>query len=125
VISFGGGGNAMVAKIIRSDSAGGLTVQGFIHYRGEWRRYASAVYRGGDAADFTSTGRDVISCSGSRYGGCSLSESFIIQLPSQAIEERAVDGKIDIQIRGDAGADNPIITIPLSHVIAVQEASAR
>lgn len=117
-------GFAFVAKIDRPGSTRGLHISGGFVYSGEWRRYSSALYRGGVAADFQSTDRDVVSCRGSRDSGCILSETFRIELPQSAIDKYSANGSLDIQVRAQ-DASSVMISIPMEHIEAIKEVMAQ
>jgi hypothetical protein len=112
----GGSGYALVAKTRHAGKLGPLNIQGFIMYSGSWRFYSSAIFKGGAAATYAATGRDVGSC---RYG-CTLTENFMIDLTPTQVEQHAENGVLAIQIRGKS-ADTAIIQVPVSYIDAVTE----
>lgn len=112
----GATGAAFVAKIRKGGALGNLNIQGFIMYSGEWRMFKSAVFRGGDAVNYTRTSGNVGSC---RYG-CSLTENFSIDLTPAQIAKYAENGQIAVQIRSEA-TDTAILNIPVSYINAVNE----
>ncbi|WP_152528036.1 hypothetical protein [Sphingobium lactosutens] len=110
-------GQFMVAKIIRPGQTARLSIQGFVTYSGDWHRYDSAIFKGGEAVEFTNIDRDVISC---RYG-CSYSESFIAFPTPQQIKKYAEGTIVPIQVRGENSANTLLLQIPLSIIAAVEE----
>lgn len=116
-------GIAMVAYIKSAGTVRGPEIIGSVVYRGEWRRYNSAILRGGKelSADFGS--RDVISCRGSRYSsGCLLSEQFRVRLTTEEWESVLQSGKLEMQLRAYSGPA-VMVTIPARHYRALLEAA--
>lgn len=109
-------GAVFIARIKKGAVVGPIIIQGFVIYSGDWRYYTKAVFRGGDAVDFTRTGGKVGSC---RYG-CTLTEEFTLELSASEAAKHAVDGMVDIQIRANDGA-TALFTIPVSYLAAVNE----
>ena len=99
-----------------------IELSGFFVYSGEWRRYSNAVFKGGDVANFISTGRDVGRCSSSRYSrpSCTLSESFKIALTPADIRSHNIDGVVAIQIRAD-DTSAVIFEVPMAYFTAVAD----
>lgn len=118
------GGYALVAKIVKGGVAGPLEIVGSIMYRGDWRYYSSAILRGGESVVATFDNRKVVSCSGSRYGGCSLREGFRVLPTAAQIAKFGQNGAFDIQIRAQAGPA-VIISVPLTYIAAVNEIAKR
>lgn len=88
-------------------------------YRGDWRFYDSAIFRGGEKAEFLSVDRKVLSCSGSRYGGaCSHSESMYITVTPEQLSKYGENGMLPIQIRGRAAGGN-VVQVPVAHFEAM------
>jgi hypothetical protein len=110
----GGIGAAMVGRVFNAGKLLDLNVQGFVSYSGDWRFYNSAIFKGGEPAKFHRTGSDVGSC---RYG-CTLSESFMIDITPEEAKAHSENGIVAIQIRGGPGATG-IIQIPLTYFEAV------
>ncbi len=111
----GGLGDAMVGEVFNGGKLLGLTIQGVVAYSGDWRFYDSAIFKGGEPAQFHRTGSDVGSCN---YG-CSLSEQFVIEVTPEEAKAHVENGIVAVQIRGRGGA-TAIIGIPLSYFDAVQ-----
>lgn len=120
-------GFALVSKVDRGDTKGPIYLGGSFLYSGEWRYYDSALFRGGDAAEFTSTGREVGRCSSSRYSrpSCSLREGFRIDFTAEDVANRAQDGQLGVQIRAGRSAQAVLVSIPVSYIEAVREVSSR
>ncbi|MBB4797984.1 hypothetical protein HNP32_001708 [Brevundimonas bullata] len=114
-------GYALVARIVRPGITPKTNIQGSLSYRGEWRRYSTALFRGGAEASYNAGSREVVSCSGSRYGGgCNLREGFSIDLAPAQIRDHTQDGVIDIQVRAQ-DTSTALIKIPASYIEAVNE----
>jgi hypothetical protein len=111
---------AFVSSVVAKVKAGGqnfpTSIQGFIIYYGDWRRFDYAVFRGGDPVNYKNTDKDVGSC----RNGCQLTESFIIELSPEDIAKHAEGGKVPIQIRSQ-GSDTVMLEIPVAYVEAVNE----
>ena len=108
--------SAGVAKIWGGDEIGPTNVRGFLIYRGDWRHFDRAVFRGGGAVNFTNTDKDVGSC----RGGCLLNESFTILLSPAEIAAHAEDGKLPIQISSQSG-DTALLEILVADFEAINE----
>lgn len=117
-----GDGQIMVATISKGGVASPIELSGFFVYSGEWRRYSNAVFKGGDVANFISTGRDVGRCSSSRYSrpSCTLSESSKIALTPADIRSHNIDGVVAIQIRAD-DTSAVIFEVPMAYFTAVAD----
>lgn len=113
----GGTGFALVALVRTSSINTGTVIQGGIFYSGDWEFFNSAVFRGGDPVSYTRLRGDVGSC---RYG-CSLSESFSISLSAEEISKYAVDGVVEMQIRGTASGNTAMLKVPVAYIDAVNE----
>lgn len=116
----------LVATVKKGGVAPPAELSGAIIYSGEWRRYTSALFKGGDPAKFVEEGRDVGRCSSSRYtrASCTLTESFKIELTPAEVQKHAQDGKLAIQIRAqDTSAT--ILEIPTAYIDAVNEVAGR
>jgi hypothetical protein len=113
-------GFALVASVVQNGVAKPPEIVGSVMYNGEWRRYYSAILRGGESVDSTFNDRDVVSCRGSRYSGCSLREGFALRPTKAQIAKYAVDGKLQIQLRAQAG-DAVLVDIPVSYIDAISE----
>ncbi|WP_426168532.1 hypothetical protein [Sandarakinorhabdus sp. DWP1-3-1] len=109
---------AFVAAIKKGEIPPKRFITGVIYYRGDWHRYASAVFKGGDPAPFVNTSRNVLSC---RYG-CSYTEGFNMDISADQIKKYSSDGVLQIQIRAQS-SNTAIMSIPVSHFDAVAEAS--
>lgn len=112
-----GSGSVLVAKIKKASALGPLIVDGFIVYSGDWQYFESAVYRGGDPVDFKRTGGEVGSC---RYG-CTLTESFRMNITPADVKKHAEGGVVIVQIRATKNGNTALISIPASYLDAVQE----
>lgn len=117
-------GFALVAKIKKGDVIVPAHITGSMMYSGEWRHYNSAIFRGGDAADFTVTNRNVGRCYSSLHSRatCTLSEGFNIKVGPDEIAKYSLNGILPIQIRAEDGSAE-IISIPVAYFDAVNEAS--
>lgn len=115
-------GQVMVAAITKSGVTTPIQLSGFFVYSGGWRRYNSALFRGGDPAKFISTGREVGSCSSSRYSrpSCTLIENFAIELTPAEIRQYGETGSIDVQVRAE-DTSTVIFSIPITYFKAVAE----
>lgn len=109
-------GYLLIFKVRRAGTLGGVKMQGSIMYRGEWRWYETAVFKGGDAVDFKRTDSEVGSC---RYG-CSLTEDYSITLTPEQIAKHAENGNIPIQIRARS-TQTLMVTIPVAYINALNE----
>jgi hypothetical protein len=117
------GGFALVVRTRQSGIETPIRIVGAIMYRGEWRYYRTAIFRGGVPAAYTRVAGDVGSCSGSRYSrGCSLSEQYSIDLTPEEVTRHTQDGRLQIQVRAVQG-DPVMIDIPVSYIDAVTEVS--
>lgn len=112
----GGAGKAIVGEVFNDGKLRGLTVQGYIVYSGDWRFYTTAIYRGGAEAKYHRMHGDVAGCSS--YGGCTLSETFIIDLTREEAKAHSTDGVVGIQLRSQRG-QTALLMVPLSYVEAV------
>lgn len=113
---------ALVARVKQNTEVKPLQVVGSIAYRGDWRRYGRAILRGGEEVNAEFGDREVISCRGSRYGGCSMREGFTLFPTEAQIAEYSSDGLLKIQLRAAAG-ESVIVEIPLRYIDAVNEAA--
>lgn len=115
-------GQVLVAAINKGGLKGTVELTGFFIYSGEWRRYNSALYKGGDAAKFVSTGRDVGRCSSSRYSrpSCTLTENFVINISPSEIKAHDVGGIVAIQVRAE-DTSTAIFEVPTAYIKAVAE----
>ena len=96
---------------------------GFILYRGDWRRYYRATFRGGIEIRSAFDDREVVSCRNSRYSGCSLREIFHIYPTARQIQEFASGGVLQIKLSAQSSSNEPIIEIPVSYFEAVRAVS--
>lgn len=121
VINFGSSrednGVVILARVKSSGNWTPVMIQGFIMYTGDWRHYSSAIFRGGEQANFDSMERKVVSC---RSRPCRLSEGFSINLTLDQIERHTEDGELRIQLRG-SGAQTFMIEIPEEYLQALLE----
>ena len=115
---------AIVVAVVEDGKVGPIMIVGSIMYTGDWRRYQTAIFRGGEEVESSFNDRDVVTCRGSRYGGCSLREGFRLMPTAAQIEKYATDGKLAIQVRAQS-SDAMVMTIPVSHVAAIEEAVAK
>lgn len=115
-------GYALVIALRNGGTVTPAYVTGSFIYSGEWRRYNSALFKGGDPAKFIERGRDVGQCSSSRYSrpSCTLTESFRIELSADDIKKHTVDGRIAIQVRAQ-DTSTAIFEIPVTYINAVNE----
>ena len=113
----GGTGFALVALLRTNTINSGAEIQGAIFYKGDWEYFNSAVFRGGGAVNYTRLGGDVGSC---RYG-CNLSEDFSISLTAEEISKYAVDGVVEMQIRGTSSGNTAMLKVPVAYIEAVTE----
>ena len=121
IIRFGSdtqdNGVVFLARIRDSSGWSQFVVQGIIYYRDDWRRYSSAVFRGGEPANFEVSRRNIVSCRGTP---CLLSEVYSIILTSDQISKYTENGNLQIQIR--ANNSRPfIIEIPAIYFEALNE----
>jgi len=110
---------AVGAAVTRVSAAGKLLdihVQGYLVYSGEWRHFDHAVFRGGATVNYTKIGSEVGSC----RGGCTLVETFVIQLTPTEVAKYAENGSLPIQVRSQ-GSDTALLEIPVSYIDAVNE----
>jgi hypothetical protein len=112
---------ALVARVKRGTETSSVNLQGSCVYSGSWRFYSSAIFKGGAEAPFTSAGREVGSC---RYG-CTLTESFRIDLTPAQIKAHTENGIVAIQIRASKTGDTTILEVPTSYFAAVEEVSRK
>lgn len=119
-------GTILVATVKKGGVAPPPHLTGFFIYSGEWRRYSTAIFRGGDVADFVETGRDVGRCYSSRYSrtSCTLTESFKISLSSEQARKYGQDGSIALQVRAQ-DTSTTIFEVPTAYIEAVSEVAAR
>jgi hypothetical protein len=118
------GGFLFVSRVVQGNEISAIRVVGSIMYSGEWRRYNSAIFRGGVEADGSFNDRDVVSCVGSRYSGCSLREGFRITLTKEQIERHMLNGFLDIQVRAQS-SDAITLSIPAAHFAAIVEVAKK
>jgi len=111
-------GFVFVGKVKRAGVLGDLTLQGSIMYGGDWRYYSTALYKGGDSADYITMKREVIGC---HYGSCSFSESFMINISPKDIAKHAENGVLMIQIRARESPEAVMLQIPTTYIDAVNE----
>lgn len=112
------GGFVIVAALKQQGKATSVMAVGSIYYEGDWRRYDRAIFRGGEKVDATFDDRDVVTCSGSRYRGCTLREGFQLAPTPAQIQRHTEDGRILIQL--SAGGISPVmLSIPVSYFEAV------
>jgi hypothetical protein len=118
--TFGEHSFFLVAKIRKNgEPAGPVIIAGYVFYKGEWRQYDAANFRGGESAEAIFNDRDVVTCSGS--GNCTLSEGFRIFLSKEQIRKYARDGFVDLKLKASASSQEPIIRVPLKHIEAIME----
>lgn len=124
-IKFGNGqAFALVASIKEKGQAREPFITGSIMYSDRtWRMYNQAILRGGETVDAVFADRDVVSCRGSRYSGCSYSEGFQLKPTAAQISKYAVDGFLAIQLKGSPGSEL-ILEVPVEYLSAVKEVSS-
>ena len=116
-------GFALVAIIKESGKARGPYLMGSMVYTDRaWRRYEQAILRGGEKVEAIFGDRNVVSCSGSRYVGCTYSEGFQISLSTEQKARMFEAGSIEIQLKGVPGSE-VVLTVPASYFSAVEEIS--
>ncbi|WP_140419448.1 hypothetical protein [Sphingobium sp. Z007] len=115
-------GFVLVAGVKKAGISGAAFLTGYLAYIGEWRRYSSALYRGGNPAKFTNTSREVGRCHSSRYSRptCTLSEGFKIEVSAEDIRQHAQNGTLSIQVRAD-DTSTVMLEVPVSYFDAVNE----
>lgn len=115
-------GFVMVGTVKAGGTAAAANLSGAFVYAGEWRRYNSALFKGGDPAKFIEAGRNVGQCHSSRYSrpSCTLNESFKIEITPAELNKHAVDGKIAVQVRAQ-DTTATIIEVPIAYIDAVNE----
>lgn len=115
-------GTILVAALNRNGTKGVVGLTGYFVYSGDWRRYNSALFKGGDVATFRSTGRNVGRCSSSRYSrpSCILTESFGIDLTPAEIKAHEAAGILAVQVRAE-DTSTAVFEIPLAYIKAVAE----
>lgn len=121
-----GDGFVLVATVKKAGVAPPPHLTGAFIYSGEWRRYNSAIFRGGSPAKFIEESRNVGRCSSSRYSrpSCTLTESFKIELTPTDIAKHAENGKVAIQVRAQ-DTSTTIIEVPVAYIDAVNEVAKR
>lgn len=119
-------GFAFIGVVKKAGVAPEPELIGSFVYSGEWRRYSSALFKGGDPATFIEAGRDVGRCSSSRYSrpSCTLTESFHIKLTLDEIKKHAEAGVVAVQVRAQ-DTTTALIEIPVAYIDAVREVSKR
>lgn len=119
-------GFVLVAAIKKAGVVSGPELTGSFIYSGEWRRYNSALYKGGDQAAFVEAGRDVGRCTSSRYSrpSCTLRESFKIGLTAEDIKKHAQDGILAIQVRAQ-DTTTALMSVPVSYISAINEVAGK
>lgn len=102
-----------------------FAIGAIVSYRApRWRFYDGASFRGGEAASFMSAGREVLSCRGSRYGGCSYMESFQIEITQSQLDQYGQGGVLTLKV-GSHGTDEIMLNVPLDHFTAAREVAMR
>lgn len=120
-VKIDGGGFALVGATKKKGVVSEIFIAGSIYYRGDWRFYNSAIFKGGETANAVFNDRNVVSCSGSRYGGgCSMREGFDITVSPAQLKKYAENGIIQIQLRSKS-AYAQIISIPVNYFEAIKE----
>jgi hypothetical protein len=112
--------NLMVATVKKGGTVSAIKLEGFAVYSGEWKKYNSAIFKGGDAAKFTTTQRRVGSCSSS----CTLIEEFNIAITPAEVKAHAENGIVALQVRSQT-AEASIVEIPVSYFEAINEVANR
>lgn len=115
---------ALVAKIVENGKSRPVSIVGSISYQGDWRYYEKAIFRGGVEASTVFGDRNVVTCSGSRYGGgCTLREGFQITPTPEQWQSFAASGVVQIQLRAK-DASTTLISVPVSYREAVEAVAA-
>jgi hypothetical protein len=109
---------AFVSRTKKGGTWGPTQLVVMMYYRGDWRFYNSAVFKGGEQAQVIEAGRDVLSCSGSRYGGCSHSEALYVTVTPEQLAKYAENGQLQVQVGGKA-ASGTVVTVPVAHFEAL------
>jgi hypothetical protein len=79
------------------------------YYDGNWRFYQTATDENATALRFVSVRRDVVTCAGSRYSGCSYVEIYGVDMDDAALRKLIANGgSYAIKVRAKAGADQVI-----------------
>lgn len=91
-----------------------------VAYGGDWQFYNAAIFKGGEAIEFQESGRDVVSC----RRGCTMSESFFVVPTKAQLAKYGADGNLTFQVRSKR-ATTAVITIPMAHFAAIQEAASK
>ena len=80
--------NFLRAFVDKKTGEATIQVYQFVNYSGDWRTYNRVNYEtpeGPKSAILISISRDVVSCSGSRYGGCTYSEHFAFNVDEKLL----------------------------------------
>lgn len=121
-----GDGFVLVARVNEGGRPGAVHLIGSVVYSGEWRFYDRAIFQGGAEASFRPNGRDVGTCSASRYSrGCSLTEGFVIDITLAQIRQHASNGNVAVQVRPSRSGEAIIFQVPVAYFDAVTEVSSR
>lgn len=119
-IIFGDGSFALVASIHENGETRGPFITGSVYYRASsWYRYDQAILRGGEQVNAIFGDRDVVSCRGSRYSGCSYREGFQITLNPDQRQRLRDNGSLAIQLKGAPGSE-VVLTVTNAHFEAVE-----
>lgn len=114
----------LVATVKKNNNLPGpIFLGGTIFYNGDWRHYYAAKFRGGEVANGKFNDRDVVSCAGSKYNGCALSEGFTIILTDEQILKYSQAGFLDLKLVASSSTEEPIIRVPVNYIDAVREVS--
>jgi hypothetical protein len=112
-----GHGTAMVGEVFNNGKLLGLTIQGLVFYSGDWRFYSSAIFKGGEPASYHRMDGNVNGCS--QYG-CSMAESFLIDITRDEARSHAEGGVVAVQVRSDHG-QTALVQLPLAYFDAVAD----
>lgn len=119
-IRFGDGSFAFVASIHENGETRGPFIVGTVYYKARsWYRYNQAILKGGEKVNATFGDRDVVSCRGSRYSGCSYREGFQITLNPDQRKRLQENGSLVIQLKGAPGSE-VILTVTNAHFEALE-----
>lgn len=110
---------AFVSKVKEGGVFRDTDIVFLVYYSGDWHRYNSAYFRGGENAEFKQSSRDVVSCRGSRYSGCTYSETFYVKIKPEQLKKYSENGFIPIQIDAES-ASGTLVSIPVSYIEAIQ-----
>lgn len=94
--------NFLRAIIDKSSGRTTFQVYQYINYEGDWRFYETVNYETPDGPRrerLLTISRDVVTCAGSRYGGCTYSEHFAFEV-DEALLRRIAEGYVPGEASG-------------------------